>query len=696
LGLRTQLLLVSLTTLLLPWAGCHYVQEMENALRENQSQALQQQAAILAQLLQTTPLPTPSNEAVFYTPRRYQPVQVDGYGDDWQSHALEVLHSHLNTAPKVTLQKALYQDRLYLFMQIASKQIHYHNPGQAFTHSDHLRLRSYSANQQKQWVLFTSGPGQLQVFEWLPQHNSLRPAPGIEVWWQETHNGFNVEISLPQKDLLPRLTLDLYQMADNEKPAQKILSTVQPDKGRGNLWLKPDDSLSELLQQQRSTQQDAVFINPQGWPLSPQRDWISQPEPIEPATNPNNLFKQGISRFYRLMIDILTPQASQAPWPLENLELSTRQTRFDLQALQNPATATQSGAHAAWYQLQGHQHSALLVLQPVYQHQQLTGYLLLSQTGDALISLTNQALRRVTHLTLSTMVLVIVVLVAFASSLSWRVHRLKQNAEHAISHDGKIQPFHASRRQDEIGDLSRSYQNLLQRIHGYTDYLETLNGKLAHELRTPLAIVKSSLELARSQIGDAAGSETYLQRAEQGIERLRLILSAMSEASRVEQTIQQSDRQAFDLADLLRTLGQAYADTYPTHQFETQCSVQHAIINGSPELMAQLLDKLVDNARSFAPPTTIITLALQQQPGGYTLLVRNLGSSLPQQLQHQLFDSLVSERDTANNSSDNCEAPHLGLGLYIVRLIATAHGGSVQAQNLPQNNGVEFSITLPS
>ena len=70
MGLRTQLLLVSLTTLLLPWAGCHYVQEMEQALRENQSQSLLQQARLLGQLVQTAELPQNLPAAGFSAPRR--------------------------------------------------------------------------------------------------------------------------------------------------------------------------------------------------------------------------------------------------------------------------------------------------------------------------------------------------------------------------------------------------------------------------------------------------------------------------------------------------------------------------------------------------------------------------------------------------------------------------------------------------
>ena len=675
MGLRTQLLLVSLTTLLLPWAGCHYVQEMEQALRENQSQALLQQARVLGHLVQTTELPIDLNEALFYTPRRYQPVQVDGYGDDWQSHVSQQL------APGVELQKALYGERLFLFLQVKTPHIQYYNPGLDFEASDHLRLTTHDGRMQRLWVLFTSGPGQLQAQQWFRQQKTLHPMQDMVVWWQETHDGYNVEISVATQDLLPFITLDIYQSADGGQ-ARKVAATLQPDRGLGDAWLKPLPALAALLLDQRNDELDAVLLDPRGWPLSPQRDWVNQPLDIPPPTDPQNLLNEGVGRFYRMMIDLLTPSGSQQPWPLAQEELSAVQDRFDLARLQ-----LSDSPRAGWYQLQERQQSALLVSQPLFHDGQLIGYLLLSQTGEALISLTNEALRRVTSLTLGVLLLVILVLVVFASSLSWRIRKLKKSAEQAISSDGKVNPFQASTREDEIGDLSRSYQRLLERVQGYTSYLETLNGKLAHELRTPMAIVKSSLELAQAQ----PDNKEYLQRAEDGIERLRLILSAMSEASRVEQTIQQSEHQRFDLVPLLRDLTQAYGDTYPEHRFSCDLKINAAELEGSPELMAQMLDKLVDNARSFTPKGGGISLGLEQHQQQRLLWVRNEGSRLPQDLSHQLFDSLVSQRDKEHKG----DSPHLGLGLYIVRLIAEAHGGRVQARNLADDNGVEFSVSLP-
>jgi signal transduction histidine kinase len=106
-------------------------------------------------------------------------------------------------------------------------------------------------------------------------------------------------------------------------------------------------------------------------------------------------------------------------------------------------------------------------------------------------------------------------------------------------------------------------------------------------------------------------------------------------------------------------------------------------------LLAQALDKLVDNAVSLTGDQDVVSLVLSREGDQYRIAVRNTGTRLPEEFQERLFDSLVSLREKRG------AAPHLGLGLYIVRLVAAAHNGSVQARNLPAQGGVEFTISLP-
>lgn len=685
MGLRSQLLVVSLCTLLLPWAGCQYVQEMEGVLRENQSHAMIGQTALLARMLnQTVDLPEPVKGNLFYTPVRYQPVEMDGYDDDWQGHSADTLENAA-ASMDLRLQKGLHGNDLYLFLQLHDTRLIYHHPGQSFRRSDHVRVRTGSGKHELQWLFFTSGPGQLQVYEKRTGYKRLRARPEIDAWWQETGTGYQLEIRIPRKLIHTHLDIQVYDRDPYEKKTRLALSTRRG--GDASVWVKPLGDLLPALQPWRTHDTDITLVDPRGWPLAPQKNWLNDDSPLDSnVTLDQGLIDQTISRFYRFLVEHLTPRSSHSLWPLPTQALSRLQQRIPLEKLD---TANSRSASADWFRWPNTDRAALLVVQPVRQEGELKGYLLYTQTGEALVSMTNNALRRVTHRALLVMGIVVAVLILYASFLSWRIRQLKSRAEAAITSDGKVNQFTPSKQEDEIGDLSRSYHNLLQRVRNYTSYLETLGGKLAHELRTPLAIVKSSLELAQTSPGNNA---EYLQRAQEGSERLRLILSAMSEASRVEQTIQQSDFQTFDLRSLVRDMAQAYGDTYTSHRFQSELPDVPAWVRGSPELIVQMLDKLADNARDFAPPDSTIEIAVNSFKNKWLLTVSNIGPTLPPNLEGQLFDSLVSQRDADHKG----QSPHLGLGLYIVRLIAAAHEGQVEAHNRAQGDGVVFTVTLPA
>ncbi|HHJ80140.1 MAG TPA: GHKL domain-containing protein, partial [Candidatus Tenderia electrophaga] len=281
------------------------------------------------------------------------------------------------------------------------------------------------------------------------------------------------------------------------------------------------------------------------------------------------------------------------------------------------------------------------------------------------------------------------VLLVFATRLSMRVRRLRDEVEASVTDDGRVQnQIKSTRAGDELGDLGRSFAAMHERLTQYNRYLETMAGKLGHELRTPITIVRSSLDnLANCQT--EAEANTYRQRAHEGVTRLSGILTRMSEASHLEQTIQQEETSLFCINDVLAGCTKAYALAHPQQPFEFDDTTTHIQINGSPDLIAQMLDKLISNALDFGKKDTAIVISLQQQSGNVVISVANQGPPLPQQMRANLFDSMVSIRQ---GKSDQ---PHLGLGLYIVRLIAEHHHGHVQVDNLDDDKGVVFSVVLP-
>ena len=108
----------------------------------------------------------------------------------------------------------------------------------------------------------------------------------------------------------------------------------------------------------------------------------------------------------------------------------------------------------------------------------------------------------------------------------------------------------------------------------------------------------------------------------------------------------------------------------------------------SGDLLAQALDKLVSNAVSFAEHGTTITLSAHDEVDYWRLCVMNVGPNLPEGMEQQLFQSMVSIRDKSAKDGQ----PHLGLGLHIVQLIAEYHDGQAIAENT--HEGVRFTLKL--
>jgi two-component system sensor histidine kinase ChvG len=117
------------------------------------------------------------------------------------------------------------------------------------------------------------------------------------------------------------------------------------------------------------------------------------------------------------------------------------------------------------------------------------------------------------------------------------------------------------------------------------------------------------------------------------------------------------------------------------------------MLTAAPDLIMQMLDKLVDNAVDFSPAQSTVTIRLLADATQAVIEVDNpgatlAGASLTDQGRSPLFESLWQSRSGSDSR------PHFGLGLYIVRLIAEFHGGAAEASNLLDGSGARFRVVL--
>ncbi|MFU8878281.1 MAG: ATP-binding protein, partial [Wenzhouxiangellaceae bacterium] len=359
------------------------------------------------------------------------------------------------------------------------------------------------------------------------------------------------------------------------------------------------------------------------------------------------------------------------------------------------------GAGSAWVAVLDPDSSGLRVrharaLATADEPQQAPLLLVLERDADALMLLANEAVLRLMGASLLAFMIVAGVILTFAWLLSQRIRSLQRRATRAVAADGRVLEVPVpARGSDELAQLSRSVSRLLERLRGHQQYLRTLADKLAHELRTPLAMIDSSLDNLQARLDqpgtfDPGPARTLIDRAGEGSRRLNRILRAMSEAARLEDALIDEPMQRFDLAAMVADYCREFSAAHdqrlpgPLHFDRPPGPI---MIEGSPDLIAQLLDKLLDNAIDFTPADGEIRVSVRDQRGGALLEVDNTGPAIDAEAAATLFEPMVSLRPGRSGRS------HLGLGLFIARLIAERHHGRLTAEPLP--DGSRFRLELP-
>jgi two-component system, OmpR family, sensor histidine kinase ChvG len=656
--LRHKLLLVALCTLALPVAGWLYVRQMETLLRQGQEQALMATATAVARSLAVTDAPLPLAGKGWYVQQALSPITIDGYGDDWAP--MTPWSQPLGKNAKLLLAED--DNGFYLYVDVrVSRRTRADAADPNALSADHLILDLYQGDQHRRYLLASAAPG---AFAALPLDPPAGELPDrITGQWQEDGSGYRAELGLPRGLGLTSLGVGVYTAADGGNPTAadvRPLWRYSPDLSQELSRLAPDDTRARLLA-------------PAGWLLAqtgrlttsgPQPGWLS-------------------SFVYRSLLAN----------PLEDAEAWTSDApRLDLPEVRG---ARDGQPTAIWRQGEQRDSVVLATAVPVERDHSVVGVLLLEQASRAVPLLANRAFLSLLLTSFGVMLVAGAILLLFATRLSLRLGRLRDAVERAQLNDGRLDGqmiqghFPMAQSDDEIGDLARSFQRLFEAVGGYTDYLRTLASKLSHELNTPLAIVKSSLDnLEHAELSNEA--QPYLARARDGVARLGTLVRAMSEASRMERAIAAAEPEDVDLVDVVRGCADAYRPLAGMRQLDCVLPEQPVHLHGAPELIAQALDKLFDNALSFTPVDGWLRLSLRAVDDGAEIELANQGQPLPAAMQGRLFDSLVSLRDKATPG----DAPHLGLGLYVVRLVAERHGGVASARNLEDGSGVAFSLRL--
>ncbi|MDH4185266.1 MAG: HAMP domain-containing histidine kinase [Nitrospinota bacterium] len=322
----------------------------------------------------------------------------------------------------------------------------------------------------------------------------------------------------------------------------------------------------------------------------------------------------------------------------------------------------------------------------------MLGAVILASSASVAQSMQEKAMENAIEASMFTFIVITFGLALFATRLALRIHRLRREAEGAIDATGRVtvESLEASRDAgDEIGDLSRSISQLLTRLRRHQNFLALLPGALKHEINNPLNNITVSLENleAHTPAGDA---HKYIKSAGRGAARLKELVDSLAEAASVEDSIHKEKFERVCLSSLLERYMENSARMDARHIIKFANLAGDAYIEGSDFRIEQMLDKLMDNAMDYCPDGGMIEARLERSRNGLLLNFSNSGPPIPDHMKEKIFDSLVSTREGRGGAR-----PHLGIGLYIARVIAEGHGGSISASKLPENKGTIFQMIFP-
>ena len=677
MSIRLQLLAVALTTLVLPWAGCQYARELETALRGSQEESLLASAGTIANALSAQPqrvFRDPGDLAAFSAaagdlyvyPLPTQPL-LDGYRQDWNISASPA-PMPTSTGYHARLQAGSTERYLYLYVEVDDAhfdaQPNGARPGQNRFDRVELTLQG-SEGAPITYFFATNAPGlipaQLVVKDDGVEH--VAPESRIQAFWLQTSAGYHLEARIPLSFVAQRLWVEAIDGSGNGRCGADPATSPQ-----GGRLFSTTSGLDSLLSTFVREGTRVTVIDANALKLGTAGSLR--------ASLPGDADDSALT-WYRYFIG-----ADTSNMPI----VANSPDHFGGDSVRD---ALQGHPHAQWVQGGGNLDLLLTAAAPILIDGQPRGAVVLEQSADQLLSLRDRAGSRLFNLTLLATACAVVIMLGFATWISMRIGRLGAAADSAVGSDGRIRlKMPESSSADEIGALARGFERLLARLNEHTQYLRTLGGKLSHELRTPLTIVRSSLDNLESE-GLRDDQLRYITRAREGTARLQSILSALGAAARVEEIIKQSERVSFDLCELLASAVAAYRDGFPDARFTLELPEGASFVRGAPDLIAQLLDKLIENAVDFCPPGGAISVRLERIQTNYVLQVGNDGPLIGETLMGHLFESLFEQR------AGRDDKPHFGLGLYIVRLIAEFHGGTAAAANRADGGGVVFSITLP-
>jgi two-component system sensor histidine kinase ChvG len=251
------------------------------------------------------------------------------------------------------------------------------------------------------------------------------------------------------------------------------------------------------------------------------------------------------------------------------------------------------------------------------------------------------------------------------------------------------------RRHDEIGRLARALAEMTTTLRHRIDATESFAADVAHELKNPLASLRSAVEALGSVSNPDARAQLFdLIHAD--VRRIDRLVSDISAASRIDAELSRARLQPVDLSgllgDMLRSIDTAGQLPRGIRLALDAASDAGAVVAADPDRLGQVFRNLLDNALSFSPEGGTVSVSVERRGDEVVVTFCDEGPGVPAVARDMIFERFYSERPDAESYGQ-----HSGLGLSIARAIVEALDGHIEADDRPDGAaGACFRVVLPA
>ncbi|MBT3425171.1 MAG: hypothetical protein HOL98_09740 [Gammaproteobacteria bacterium] len=694
-------ILMSFILVVIPWFSYLYLSEMEDFLVESQANAQLLTAEGISTLLNgrsdlfnELPLSPDGYEQLYAHPLE-KPIRIDGIRSDWEDVLDYNVGFGTRTVPddqgqlvnQFYLVLGEHNGQVYAFVQVLDDSVIFRNRNiLRLDLSDHIRVTFTGKDDKVQKLVITATEEGVTTayavdenWRYALQGEAENKVPGVLT---QTANGYSVEFRIPLQLLgsTKNFGLAVVDVDSMETRSIESITGTLPSAGReafGLVLLKSPEVLRII--------EGLGYSGANIQVIDAQQRVRAEVGSYRDASKTQQGPEAGDSLPFleRLVNWLLNPVYQLVDLSLRDQEYA-REDNIIIEALKgNPGFD---------HLLSDDQGEMIIAAHPIIDQNAVIGTVILKQNTNRILEVRRDALKRIVNFSIVSVILFASIILAFSVRLAGRIRRLGTEANNAIDIYGRLKTNKISSETDsgdEIGDLARSISGMLARLHQHNQFLENMPRTLRHEINNPLNALSTSLQNLESQPGEEAKSK-YIESAKRGVNRIGMIVQNLADAASLEESLIGEEMEVINLHDLIKN-------------YLTNCKIVHANMEfdyrGSDEPLyakicdfriEQLLDKLIDNAIDFATPGTAVVLGLTAGDREISFSVENTGEPIPELIKHSLFDSMVTARD---KNPDN--RLHFGIGLYVVRVIADHHQGSVEAINLTNDSGVRVEVTLP-